>query len=402
MTTMTRLLRVLAVTLAVAGLVVPGASVALANGLGDLYVAAPGGVDEVFLAGDKIVNTVDITAGATKLAFTPDGASLFVVDGKGGLERIDIESISLAQTYALTKDAVAIAHPKGTSLFIAEANEAVLAVLPKDEAATTTGPTLSGTADLLAADRNENRLVAAQAGHSWLDIVEPASAHVTNVTLDGDIVAIAIARAEGYAYIAMESPNQVARVSLETGAVDWRADLPGAPSALTAVPEAAIVAVGDRLYRVKGDKAAAWSTGTTGIKGDVTELATSDEGAFVYVAAGDGIVAVSVAMPSDAPAAKVAHADVAWMAPIPKESSLARGNGDGPAAGAGIANGSQASQGSGARASHAPATDTEGDGAPLFRPAGQDPLLLLGVGVAIVAGVLFGSRALMKRTVGGR
>ena len=398
MTTLTRLLRALGATLAVAGLVLSGASVVLANGVGDLYVAVPGGVDEVHLAGGRIVTTVDTGGAGSTLAFTNDGAFLFVVDEEGSLGRINIEDITVDRTYSLGKDAVALAHPKGTSLFVALAGEAALAVLPQDEADTTEGPTLSGAADLLAADRRENRIVAAQAGHSWLDIVEPASAHVTKVQLDGDIVALAIARAEGYAYVAMEAPNLVVRVSLATGIVDWTVELSGAPSALTAVPEAAVVAIGDALFRVKSGKVAEWSTARTGIEGPVTELATSDEGAFVYAATDTTIVAINAAQPDAEPAATVAVAGGAWLAPIPKESSLYRGGGpgDGPDSSAGTGGES----GTGTGASHAPATDTEGGSGPLWRRSGPDPLLLGGIGVAIMAGVLVGSYALLKRTVG--
>lgn len=406
MTTLTRLLRALCATLVVAGLVIPGASVALANGVGDLYVAGPDGVVEVFLAGQKIETTVDVGAAAAHLAFTNDGSSLFVVDAKGGLQRINIENINVDRTYSLSKNAVAVAHPKGTSLFVALAGEAALAVLPQDETATTEGPTLSGAADLLATDRRENRLVAAQAGHSWLDIVEPASAHVTKVQVDGDIVAIAVARAEGYAYVAMEAPNQLVRVSLTTGEADWKTDLPGAPSALTAVPEAAVVAIGDKLYHVKDGKASAWSTAKTGISGPVTELATSDEGAFVYAATEAGVIAVNAAQPDAEPAANVAVAEGVWLAPIPKESSLYKGTGagTGPEAsnGTGEGNGTTNNTGNGTKASHAPATDTEDDGGPLWHRSGPDPLLLFGFGGAIVVGVLLGSYALMKRTVGER
>jgi hypothetical protein len=400
MPTLTRFLRALVATLVVAGLVVPGASTALANGLGDLYVAAPGGVDEVFLKGEQIVTEVEIGGGASHLAFTNEGASLFVIDGEGGLQRIDIESISVAQSYSLTTDAAAIAHPKGTSLFIALAGEARLAVLPEDEDATTGGPTLSGAPDLLAADRHENRFVAAQAGHSWLDVVEPASAHVTNVTMDGDIVAIAIARDEGYAYVAMEDPNQVARVALATGKVDWRADLSGAPSALTAVPEAAIVAIDDGLFRVKGGKAAPWSTEATGVEGPVIDLATSDEGAYVYVATEERIIAVNVTMPDTKPAAAVALAETAWLAPVPKASSLVPNGGDDTDTGSGTGTGTGTGDGTGEDASNAPATDTEDEGGPLWHRSAPDPALLFGVGAAIVGVVLGGTYAVMRRTIG--
>jgi DNA-binding beta-propeller fold protein YncE len=399
MTTLTRLLRALGATLAVVGLVLPGASVALANGLGDLYVAVPGGVDEVFLAGQQIVTTVDVTGGGSDLAFTNDGAFLFVVDASGGLGRINIEEIRPDQSYTLAKDAVAVAHPKGTALFIALKDDAALAVLPRDETTTSEGPTLSGAADILAADPHENRFVAAQSGHSWLDIVEPSSAHVTRVQLDGDIVAVAIARAEGYAYVAMEGPNQVARVSLATGAVDWKADLSGAPSALAAVPEAAVVAVGDALFRVKDGQAAPWSTAATGIKGLVTQLSASYEGAYVYVATEDAILAINEAQPDSAPAAEVAVAGAAFLAPIPKESSLYKGRGAGTGPGSSAGAGNATGTGAGNSASQAPATDTEGDRGPLWHRSGRDPLLPIGVGAAIVVGVLLCSRALLKRTI---
>jgi hypothetical protein len=96
----------------------------------------------------------------------------------------------------------------------------------------------------------------------------------------------------------------------------------------------------------------------------------------------------------------------AWLAPIPKESSLYKGTGAGTGAdaspGTGEGNGTtnNTGNGNGANASYAPATDTEGDGGRPWRRAGPDPLLLGGVGAAIVLGVLLGSYALMKRTIG--
>jgi hypothetical protein len=402
MTTLPRILRVLAATMVAALAALPAAGPALANGLGDLYVAMPGRVDEVFLAGEEVVNKVDIKAGPARLAFSPDGSSLFVVNAEGALGRIDIETISFAKTYDVT-DAVAIAHPKGDSLYITRKGEAVLKVLQDGEDAATAGPALHGVADILASDRHEYRFVAAQKGHAWLDIVEPASATVRKATLDGDVVGVSIARDEGYAWVALKGPNSVARVNLDTGGVTKLATLPGAPTAITAVPEAAVVAIGARLYRVKDGKAAAWSDTITGIKDDVVSLATSDEGAFVYAATAKAIVAVNVANPRTAPAAEVAMADPVALAPVPKASSLVpkggdnAGNGTGNGTGNGKGNGT--GNGTGPGHSRAPATDTE-DSGPLWTRPGQDLAPMLWAGGAIVLAVLFGSRLLMKRSLG--
>ena len=47
----------------------------LANGIGDLYVAASAGVDEVHVDTSKVVNTVDLTPAPTDLASPPTAAS---------------------------------------------------------------------------------------------------------------------------------------------------------------------------------------------------------------------------------------------------------------------------------------------------------------------------------------
>jgi len=90
-----------AAALAVASLVAlgPVARPALANGIGDLYVAAKGGVDEVHVLSQSIVNTVDLTPAPTALAFSPDGRSLYAADGGRFVTRIDIETIDWLSTW---------------------------------------------------------------------------------------------------------------------------------------------------------------------------------------------------------------------------------------------------------------------------------------------------------------
>ena len=64
--------------LLLAGLVGP----ALANGVGDLYIASPAGVLEVRVSTSTVVSTISLLPAPQSLAFTPDGKTLYV--GSGG------------------------------------------------------------------------------------------------------------------------------------------------------------------------------------------------------------------------------------------------------------------------------------------------------------------------------
>jgi hypothetical protein len=392
MTTPSRTLRLLVAILAVAVVAVPAARTALANGLGDLYVAVPEGVAEVRLVDERIEATVDAGA-ATGLAFTNDGAYLFVVDDAGALSRIDIETISLDKTYTLPAAALAVAHPEGDALLLALEGQRALGVLADGSDDPTTGPELRGMPDLIAADRLDHRAVAARYGEPWVDIVETPSGSVESATLDGEVVALAVADDTGYAYAATTGPNRLWRVALDTGSVDWGGKLDGKPSAVTAVDDAAIVAVGADLVRVTGEDVVPWSE----TDDDVTALATSDEGQFVYLATADAVLAIDKDHPTAEPRATVALDEPTALAPVHKASTLVANGGqtiDPEDGSAGSANGTHP------QSTKAPATDTEDGPGPLWRRAGPDPVVLFGGGGAIVLLVLLASRELIKRSVG--
>jgi hypothetical protein len=370
---------------------IPGVGGVLANGVGDLYVATPAGVHEVYLLGGSVVETVPIEPGPVRLAFTPDGRSLYAGDGSRSLVRIDLESISLAQTYHLPAAAAGIAHPRGDALLLAYPDSRALGILIAGDDTPSAGPGLPGPADILAADRRETRVVAAARGQSWVAIVEPASAAVTKVDVEGKVTAIAIARDEGFAYVATTGPDRLALVSLDSGTVTWSTPLDGAPADVTAIPSAAIVAVGDRLVRVAAGKAGPW----TDLPADTLRLATSDEGGFVYAGTASTVYAIAVADPTAKPAAsvKIPGGTPATLAPVPRSSSLAR-------AGAGAASigqpGSSPGVGSGGHASGPPATDTTSGGA-RFRPAGPDALTLFGSAGVIALVLMAGARLAFRR-----
>jgi DNA-binding beta-propeller fold protein YncE len=395
MTNRTRLLRVLASAAMAACLVLSGGSGVLANGVGDLYVADPTGVQELYLKAARIEQSVPVTPGPSMLAFTPDGKTLYAGDGTASLTEIDIASISVAGSVTLPSAAVAIAHPRGTALFIAYKDQKSLGTLLDGDSKVGSGALLPGTPDILAADRHEARLVAAQAGKPWISIIEPLSAKVQPVGngvtgIGGNVVAIAVARDEGFAYVATTSPNRVARIRLDTGAVTWNVPLDAAPSAIAAVSGAAVVAIDTRVLKVAAGKLSAFADAG----GPVLGLAGNDEGKFAYIATTSAVTAIALADPTAKPASKVALAKgrPAALAPVPRDSSLATSS-SGSQASAGASPGGT---GPAAARSRPPATDTVGGG-PLFVRPGQDLTAVLAAAAAIAVAVLVGSRKVIAR-----
>ena len=392
MITRTRFLHVLASTAAAVCLVLSGGSAVLANGVGDLYVADATGVEELYLKADRIEQSVTVNPGPSMLAFTPDGKTLYTGDGTARLTEIDIASISVSGSVTLPSSAVAIAHPRGSALFIAYKGQKSLGTLLDGDSLVGSGALLPGTPDILAADRHEARLVAAEAGKPWLSIIEPLSAKVQPVGngtrgIGGNVVAVAIARDEGFAYVATTSPNRVARVRLDTGNVTWTAPLDGVPTALAAVNAAAVVAVGNAVLKVSGGRATPFTSAGSPVVG----LAGSDEGKFAYVATVDAVTAIALANPTAKPASRVTltAGRPTFLAPVPRDSSLATAS-----------SGTQPSQAAGrsgdaaGERTHPPATDTA-NGGPLGVPAGQDLTLILGAAALIAVVVLVGSRRLI-------
>lgn len=406
MTPSSRLLRMLTVAALAAASVMPGAAVALANGIGDLYVGQPAGVVEIYLRDEKVETTVDALADPTTLAFWNDGTRLYAGDGRKQLVLIDIESLEVANTFTLTEDVPAIAHPKGDTLYLAVPSQKALSLIADGDTAVKTGPGLEGAADLLAADRRDYHVVAAKAGDSWVDVVDSVDNTVAKVAVDGKVVGVTVAAGDALAYIATTRPNAVVAVSLTSGTVSWTAPLEKEPTHVTWVgtesPYSAIVDQGKELWRASkpatGTPAAvAWST----LEQQPGTLATSDEGGFVYAATKDGVTTVSLEKPTAQPPAEVALAkEPPVLAPVPKDSSLSKASGEPSANGNG--NGGQSGTG-GSDATNppaptkAPATDTDGSTEGRFHPAGPDPLVLFGGAALIALIVVAGMRGALAR-----
>jgi DNA-binding beta-propeller fold protein YncE len=327
----------------------PAASVAFANGIGDLYVAQAKGVDEVHVASHAVVNTVPLTPGPTALAFTPDGTKLYTADGGRFVTRIDIETISVADRLPVPANAIALAHPKGDLLAIAFESLKVVDFLdPTDDTLRAT-ETLPGAVDLLAADRRDPRLVAAEFGASWFAVIDPSTRAIRTGTVKGDIVAIAVDSDSGSVFVATSGPDTVIRIGLNDLKPKWTTDLADTPNALTAIPAGAIVSLGKVLWLVTATDAIKWGTAPV----DVATLATSDDGSIVYAAVGDAVAAfgsdgkIARSIPLGAKAAPSA------LAPIPRASSIAGASGGLNGVGSGGSSGASAKPNI-----HAPATDT--------------------------------------------
>ena len=392
MSTWTRSLRVFGAVALAASLVLAGGSgrVVLANGVGDLYVADPKGVLEVYLKTSTIESPITVPAAPTMLAFTAD------------VYQIAISSLGVTGPTHAATPIVALAHPIGSSLFVAYRGAKTLGVLVDGAATFIDGPTLPASPDILAADPRETRFAAAAKGDTWVAIVEPSSSKVTEVGgsggIGGKVVAMAVARAEGYVWVATSAPNRVALVSLSTGKVASSAPLDGAPTAITALGKFAVVAVGSSLVKVQAGAASAWAQAS----GPVLELASDLTASYAYVATADKVTALSVANPKASPAASVAvpNGAPAALAPVPNRGSSlgAAGGGDQGGTGASPGTGNGKSTAHPATKTHAPATDTVlGDG---MRISSSDLTTVFIVVGAVIVAVLVGSRLLIKRLVG--
>ena len=331
----------------------PAASGVLANGIGDLYVAQAKGVDEVHVASHTVVNTVTLTPAPTALAFTPDGRTLYSTDGGRFVTRIDIESISVAKRVAIPSNASALAHPKGDLLAIAfDATKTVDFLDPTDDTLRATA-VLPGAVDLLAADRRDPRLVAAEYGASWIAVIDPSTRAIRTTTVSGDIVALAVDSDSGAVFVATSGPDAIVRISLGDLKPIWTAKLTAAPVALTASPGGAIVSQGKTLWKASAADVVKWGTAAA----NVGTLATSDDGSIVYAAADDAIEAFG----SDGKVARTiplgSNAAPSALAPIPRASSIAGSTGGNTGTGSGPAGPSAKP------ALHAPATDTVVDAA---------------------------------------
>ena len=251
-----------------------------ANGVGDLYVASSAGVLEVQVKAPKVVSTIPMVPAPQSLAFSPDGRTLFISSVGRGITPIDIETLGVMAQIEMPGPVSALAFPAGEILVGTMPTRRTLAFAVVHAGTVSESAQLPGAGNLIAGDRREARVAVAEAGKSWLEIVDPATATLKKTTVAGGIVALAIDRATGGVLVATQNPNALIRVDLTSLAVSWTVKLTAAPNSVAAMTTTAIVGGGSNLWKVDGKSAVILATPKQAVLG----LVASDEGAFVHVA----------------------------------------------------------------------------------------------------------------------
>jgi DNA-binding beta-propeller fold protein YncE len=297
---------------------------AQANGVGDLYVASSSGVLEVHVTTSTVIGTIPVVPAPQSLAFSPDGRTLYASNASSKVVPIDIATLDLQASITMPGNVSAVAFPAGQRLVAAMPTRRTLAFAIVHGGAVTESAQLPGSGNILAGDRREARVAVAEAGKSWLGIVDPATETLKRATVAGGVVALAIERDHGGVLVATQNPNALLRLDLASLATTWTVALSGAPTAVASMPGAAIVATGTSLLKVDGKKEAAFAT----TKQPAITLNVSDEGAFIHVAESSSVEVFDAKgkLQRTLGDLKDEHAVVA-MASVPRGSSLYLGEG---------------------------------------------------------------------------
>jgi hypothetical protein len=302
---------------------------ALANGVGDLYVATAGGVLEVRVSTSTVVSTIDVLPAPESLAFTPDGKTLYVGSGGAHVTPVDIETLDVGTPIPVPGEVTALAFPAGQILVGSMPTRKSLVFVKVYANTVVESAQLPGPGNLLAADRRDPRVAVAEAGKSWLEIVDPATSTIKKATVAGEIVAIAIDRDHGGALVATQNPNTLVRVDLATLASTWTVTLPGVPTAVAALQGSIVVAGGKTLWLVGTKQAVAWAAA----REPVVAMAASDEGGFLHLVEKSGVEVFD----SKGKLARTLELDPSRepvaLAPVPAGSSLFLGDGSTKSAG---------------------------------------------------------------------
>lgn len=322
-----KIAKAIATSGALAPLLLAGlAGPALANGVGDLYVASPAGVLEVRVSTSTIVSTTSVLPSPQSLAFTPDGKTLYVGSGGAHITPIDIETLTVGDAISTPGPVTALAFPAGEILVGAMPLRRTLAFITVHDNSVVESAELPGPGNLLAGDRRDPRVAVADAGETWLDVVDPATSTARKTTVAGGIQALAIDRQNGGVLVATANPNALIRVDLTTLTTTWTVALPAAPTAVAALATSAIVACGSDLWTVGPTKATKWATA----RGAVVSMAASDEGDFLHIAESGTVEVFDATGKLQRTLELGTERDPVALAAVPAGSSLYLGNGGQP------------------------------------------------------------------------
>lgn len=295
----------------------------LANGVGDLYVATASGVLEVHVKTSTVVSTIPMVPAPQSLAFSPDGTTLYGSGGGTNIVPIDIATLDVQSSIGLPGPVSALAFPAGNVLVATMPTRRTLAFAVIHGGAVTESSELPGAGNLLAGDRRDARVAVAEAGKSWLVVVDPATSTMKKTTVDGSIVALAIDRDHGGVLVATQSPNSLIRVDLSSMVATWTVKLAGAPVSVAALASTVVVGGGTNLWKVNGKTAATFAA----TRQSALALTASDEGSVLHVAEATGIEVFDSNGSLQRTLELVGNQAPAAMAVVPRGSSLFIGQG---------------------------------------------------------------------------
>ncbi len=297
---------------------------AVANGVGDLYVASSAGVLELHVKTSTVVSTIPMVPAPQSLAFSPDGSTLYASGaGSSSVIPVDIATLDVMSSIVMPGQVSALAFPAGQVLVASMPTRRTLAFAVEHGGAITESSELPGAGNLLAADRREARVAVAEAGKSWLIVVDPGTSTLRKTTVEGSIVALAIDRGNGGALVATQNPDSLIRVDLTSLVATWTVVLPGAPVSVAALASTAVVGGGTILWQVDGKTAATF--GTT--RQPTLALAAGDEGTVLHVAEATGIEVFDAKGALERTLEMSGDRAPVAMAAVPRGSSLFMGQG---------------------------------------------------------------------------
>jgi DNA-binding beta-propeller fold protein YncE len=261
----------------------PGA--ALANGVGDLYLASPSGVLEVHVLTSTVVSTIPVAPSPESVVFSPDGRTLFASTAGTKVTPIDIATLDVQTSITMPGPVASLAFPAGQVLVAAMPQRRSLEFVTVHGGAMVESGQLPGPGNILAGDRREARVAVAQAGADWLEVVDPGTDTMRKVTVPGEIMDLAIDRDKGAVAVATRNPNAVLLVDLTSLATTWTVTLPETPDSVAAMASGIVAGGGTKLWKLDGKTATQFATA----RKEILVMTPSDEGSVIHVAESSGV-----------------------------------------------------------------------------------------------------------------
>jgi DNA-binding beta-propeller fold protein YncE len=298
-------------------------SAALANGVGDLYVASPSGVLEVHVVTSTVISVIPVAPSPQSVVFSPDGRTLYASTAGPKVTPVDIATLEVQASLTMPGPVSSLAFPAGQVLVAAMPQRRSLAFVTVHGGAVTESGQLPGPGNILAGDRREARVAVAQAGADWLEVVDPGTETMRKATVPGEIVDLAIDRDKGAVVVATRNPDAALLVDLTSLATIWTVALSGTPDAVAAMSSAIVVGAGKNLWKVDGKSAVAFAT----TREQILAMTPSDEGSVIHVAEDSGIEVFDSAGKLQRTLELKGERAPVWMAAVNRGSSLFVGMG---------------------------------------------------------------------------